>query len=189
MQKVQRWSQPFCTWTKARERPVSVDQVQGLFAHRHDVVDRDLLAGSDAEIGPARQGLAGLAPGLGLHLLVIADDPVDLRHGGEDLGLGLRGAAGDDDAGGRVFALQPADRLPRLASRLAGDRAGVDDDGLGQPGLGGEPLHDLGFRGVEPAAEGDDLDRGGTGVHGVRRPWQKARARRCPGARVRSGRS
>jgi hypothetical protein len=80
--------------------------------------------------GPTSERRARLAPGLRLHLLVVADDPVDLGHGGEDLRLGLCGAAGDDDAGVRVLALHAADRLARLARRLGGDRAGVDDDRL-----------------------------------------------------------
>ena len=44
MQKVQRWSQPFCTCTKARARP-SMPSIRcsAVSRHRHDVVDDDLL--------------------------------------------------------------------------------------------------------------------------------------------------
>ena len=40
----------------------------------------------------------------------------------------------------------------------AGDGAGVDDDGIVEPGRGGVPAHHLGLEGVEPAAERDDAD-------------------------------
>ena len=61
---------------------------------------------------------AKAAEGLGLHLLGVADDVIDLRHGGEALGLDLRGAAGDDDARGWILAPQLADGLRRLAHGL-----------------------------------------------------------------------
>ena len=51
---------------------------------------------------------------------------------------------------------EPADRLARLPHRFAGDRAGVDDDGIGDAGGRGLAADHLGFGGVEPAAEGDD---------------------------------
>ncbi len=71
-------------------------------------------------------------------------------------GLGLRGAAGDDDPRLRVVAPQPADLLARLAHRLGGDGAGVDHDRVADAGRRGEPLHRLGLVGVEPAAEGGE---------------------------------
>ena len=58
------------------------------FAHAHDVVDAHPLQASDAEIGI----------GLGVELFLIAQHRVHFRHGGIGFGLGLRGAAGDDDA-------------------------------------------------------------------------------------------
>ena len=51
-----------------------------------------------------------------------------------------------------------ADRLARLALGLARDRAGVDDDALGQPRSTRTGAHDLRLVGVEPAAHGDDLE-------------------------------
>ena len=57
-----------------------------------------------------------------------------------------------------MLAPRPADRLPRLAHGLGGDGAGVDEDGVGEPGLGGRAPHDLGFQRVQPAAEGEDVD-------------------------------
>ncbi len=70
-------------------------------------------------------GQAG--PGGGLHLFGIADHGIDLGHRGEGLGLGLGGAAGDDQLGVRVVAAQLADFLPGLAHRLGRHGAGVDD--------------------------------------------------------------
>ncbi|HSS08170.1 MAG TPA: hypothetical protein VLK83_13660, partial [Rhodanobacteraceae bacterium] len=55
-------------------------------------------------------------------LLLIAEHQVDFRHLGEHLGLGLRGAAGDDDAGFRVLLARPPDCLARLAVLRANPR-------------------------------------------------------------------
>ena len=125
MQKVQRWSQPFCTWTKARVRPSSaLDQVTGGLRHRHDVVDLHLVVERHAE---RHRPIA-----LGLELVGIADDEIDLGHVGEGARLGLRRAAGDDDLPRRVVALGLADRLLGLPHRLGGHGAGVDDQRIGQ---------------------------------------------------------
>ena len=99
-----------------------------------------------------------LAPGRAAHLVVIADDAVDLRHVGKHRGLRLRRAAGDDDARIGALALQPANRLPRLRHRLIGDGAAVDDDGVGKPGSFRLAADHLGFERVEAAAKGDDVD-------------------------------
>ncbi len=96
--------------------------------------------------------------GLGLDLLLIADDVVDLVHGGEAGGIDLRGAAGDDDLGVGPRAADLADRLARLAHGLTRHGASVDDHGVAEPRRVRMLAHDLGFIGVEPAAEGDDLD-------------------------------
>ena len=94
-----------------------------------------------------------------MHLLGVADDAIDLRHVGEAAGLDLRGAAGDDEARMRPLALEPTDGLAGLAHRLGGDGAGVDDDGVLEPGGGGMAPHDLRLESVEPAAQRDDADR------------------------------
>src|SRR5690606_24134853 len=77
--------------------------------------------------------------------------------------LGLRRAAGDNDARVRVLAARLADRLPRLANRLGGHRAGVDDDSAALEGVetGGARLapDHLGFVSVQAAAECQDFDR------------------------------
>jgi hypothetical protein len=90
-------------------------------------------------------------------LLAVADHPVDLGHRGVTLGRDLRGAAGDDDPRPGARAARLADRLARLALGLGGDRAGVDDDRIGEPGGARMLAHDLRFVGIEAAAEGDDL--------------------------------
>ena len=101
---------------------------------------------------------ARVAPGFAAHLVVIADDPIDLGHISEHPGLRLRRAAGDDNARIRPLALQPADRLPRLRHGLVGDRAAIDDDGVGEPRALRLAGDHLGFEGIEAAAEGDDVN-------------------------------
>ena len=124
MQKVQRWSQPFCTCTKARVcASHAVDQVaRAVSLHRHDVVDGTCSRGADRRNRPSRprsrrsssrrcrrpESTSGIAA--------------------KRCGLDLRGAAGDDDARAGLLAREPADRLPRLARRFGGHGAGVDDD-------------------------------------------------------------
>ncbi len=158
----------------ARPALDGVDHVAGGLAHREDVVDARLLGVVDAEI---RQRAIGVR----LQLLLIAEHEVDLVHGDEILRLGLRGAAGDDDAGGRVFAAGLADRLLGLAHGLAGDGAGVEDDGAAferaEAGAFGLAPHHLGFIGVEAAAEGDDVD-----ALGAERPSGRAFGVAGPGA-------
>ncbi|MCY1306783.1 hypothetical protein D9M70_566630 [compost metagenome] len=58
----------------------------------------------------------------------------------------------------RIVATGTTDCLARLAHRLAGDGAGVDEDGVVQPRLLGFGPHHFGFVGIETAAEGYDLD-------------------------------
>ena len=93
-------------------------------------------------------------------LLLIAQHLVDLGHGGEAGGIDLGGAAGDDDARLGMLAPRLADRLARLALASAVTAQVLIDHGVGEPGRGGMAAHDLGLEGVEPAAEGDDLDHG-----------------------------
>ena len=118
--------------------------MSGGLAHAHDVVDAH-----PAELRLRQQGARG-------GLLGVAEHEVDLVHGREAGRVDLGRAAGDDDAGVRVFAASLADGLAGLANGLAGHRAGVEDDGVADAvGLGpGADL--LGLIGVEPAAEGDD---------------------------------
>src|SRR5262249_21322257 len=120
--------------------------------HCHDIADGDLFPAIDVEESACR------APGLAADLVVVADHTIDLTHVGKHPGLRLCRAAGDDDTRIRPLALQLADRLARLRHRLVGDGATVDDDGLREPGTFRLSPDDGGFEGVEPAAEGDDLD-------------------------------
>ena len=101
----------------ARMAAEAVDQGVRRLAHRHDVVDRDARA-----VG---EGQAAIGPSV--HLLGIADHPIDLGHGSEPIRLDLGGAAGDDQARLRIVALELADGLRGLPHRLGGDGAGVDD--------------------------------------------------------------
>src|SRR6185437_10280801 len=94
-----------------------------------------------------------------------------LRHIGEHLRLGLRRAAGDDDAQRGPFALEPADRLPRLRDRLIGDRAAVDDDGVIESGALGLCAQNLGLEGVEAAAKGDDVNAHATDANNAGSNW------------------
>jgi hypothetical protein len=116
------------------------------FAHRHDIVDLQARA----------VGYTQRLEGGGQHFLGVADNGIDLSHGGEAAGLNLRGAARDDDADGGVLAAQLPDRLRRLAYGLAGDRAGVNDRRVGEPGSLSVPPHHLRFEGVEATAERDE---------------------------------
>ena len=70
--------------------------------------------------------------------------------------LDLRRAAGDDDARARALAPELADGLRGLAHGLRRDGAGVDDDGVVEPGRSGVAAHHLQLVGIEPAAQGDD---------------------------------
>ncbi len=109
----------------------TLHQMRRGLAHRHDVVGDE--AGRSAAIA------------LGAELRQIAQHLVHLGHGGVAGGIDLRRAAGDDDAGLRPLAARAADRLARLALRLRGHRAGVDDDGVGEAGARGLATDHLGF--------------------------------------------
>src|SRR5215468_1503100 len=73
-----------------------------------------------------------LAPSLRADLLLVAQHQCDLRHIREGFGFGLR--------------------------RAARNRAGIDHDGIGEPGGVRLAADHLRLIGVEPAAEGNDVD-------------------------------
>src|SRR5262249_61996190 len=135
----------------------AVDEMRGRLPHRHDVVDGDLFLGGEPE-GCPRQDIAMLPPGLRADLLLVAQHQCDLRHVREGFGLGLRRAARAHAGRGGMLALDLADRLARLPHRLRRDRAGIDDDHIGKPGCLRLAADHLRLIGVEPAAEGDDID-------------------------------
>jgi hypothetical protein len=126
----------------------ALDQMAGGHLDRHDVVDQDTLGRF------AAQALEG--PALGLFL--IADDVIDLVHGSEAGRIDLRRAARHHDLGLGALAARLPDRLPRLAHGLCRDRAGVDDHRVVEARGVDMLSHHLRLIGVEPAAEGDDLD-------------------------------
>ncbi len=131
----------------AGARSEARDQMMRGLANRHDVVHRDTLGRAIGKSGECRR----------THLLVIADDVVDLVHRGERVRIGLRGAAGYDDARVGVFPAGLAHGLARLTYGLGGYRAAIDDDGVFQPCRPRMLRHRLAFVGVETAAEIDDL--------------------------------
>src|SRR6202035_4612143 len=88
----------------------------------------------------------------------VAEHAIDLGHVAEARGLDLCGATGDHDAGARPLAPKAADGLAGLAAGFAGDRAGIDHDGVGKAGRLRMRPDDLGLVGVETAAEGDEVD-------------------------------
>ncbi len=122
----------------------AVDHLRRGLLHGHDVVDAHALG----IVEEAR----------GLELLGIAQHRVDLFHRRIGRGLGLRRAAGDDDARARPLAPRAADRLARLAHGFRRHRAGVEDHRVFEAGFGRARLHAFRLIGVQTAAEGDDLD-------------------------------
>ncbi len=152
-QKVQLWSQPFCTARKARVWPsIAASTGAGALSRR-----------AASAMGATLILCAKAAPRQGAGLFGIAHDMGDFRHVREGLGLDLRRAAGDDDARAGPLALHPADRLSRLPRRFGGDGAGIDDDEIAFAALRGQFADGLRLGQVQPAAEGDDLDRAGFG--------------------------
>jgi hypothetical protein len=57
-----------------------------------------------------------------------------------------------------VLAPCAPDRLPRLTDCLGGHRARVDQNRVGEAGVRRLRTHYLRFDGVQPAAEGEDVD-------------------------------
>jgi hypothetical protein len=142
---------------EARPPIQAIDEMRGRLPHGHDIVDRDFLLGGETE-GSSRQSGAMLAPDLRVHLLLVAQDQRDLRHLREGLGCDLRGAAGHHDRRAGTLALETADGLARLPDGLLRHRTGSDNDGIGQAGTLRLAADHLALIGIEPAAEGDDIN-------------------------------
>ena len=126
----------------------ALDEMKRRLADGHDVVDPHL-----------RRVAEEVAVALGVKLLLIAEDEIDLGHAGEARRVDLRRAAGDDDLRRRPFPPRPADRLARLSHRFCRDGTRVDQDGVAKPGLRRLDPHDLRLERVEAAAESEDVDR------------------------------
>jgi hypothetical protein len=161
MQKVQRWSQPFCTCTKARGWPSAMPSMRcgGVFAHRHDVADCDLLGSSCALAARRPRGLPH-PPGSRRQLLGIAEHAIDLRHAGEAHRARSARRSRSRRCGRSGFSREPADRLAGLAHRLAVTAQVLIDDTHRKAGsLAPRARSPRLSNDVEPAAEGDELDR------------------------------
>ena len=98
-----------------------VDRMRPHRLYRHDVGHGNFL---------------GRRPGAGIEFFFVADDTVDLRHGGKCLCFGLRGTTRDSDVRAGLLAPDPADHLPGLPHRFAGHRAGVHHDHVVMTGCG-----------------------------------------------------
>src|SRR5215213_2697170 len=101
-----------------------------------------------SEIGIAR----------GFQLLAIAEDAIDLVHGSKGAIFELGGATRDNEASLRALATRAADGLTGLSQGFGRHGTGVEDDGVVQTGVERRGADHLGLIGVEPAAEGNDLD-------------------------------
>ena len=89
-------------------------------------------------------------------LVAVSYDPIDFRHLREGVGIQLRCATCDEDAGVRSLAPAMPDCLAGLAHRLVCDCAAVDDDPVFVRFC--EATDRLALREVQPAAERDRLD-------------------------------
>ncbi len=117
------------------------DQMRRRLARRHDVGDR---------VRRVRR------PAFRMELVLVAKHAVHAWQVAPGLRVDLCRAAGDDDPRPRPLACRAADRLTRLAFGLGRHGAGVDDHRVGQTGR--MAADDLALVGVQPAAEGEDLD-------------------------------
>src|SRR5262249_36872699 len=121
----------------------AVDRVRSHRFDRHNVRYGDLV---------------GRNPGSGVEFFLVADNAVDLRHGGKIRSLCLGSTPGHDNALVRLFALEAADCLPRLAHCLTGDSTGVDDSGLIETGRSRFAPDCFRFIGVQATTECDDVN-------------------------------
>src|SRR5579872_1227219 len=136
----------------ARPAGESIDEMRRCFFYRHNVVDDRFGRTLDRKSGPR------LHPTGSGELLPVAKDAIGFGHGRECLRLRLRRTAGHDDFGLRTAAAQRPDGLPRLADGFRSHRAGIDHNGVVEPGARRLAANDFRFGGIEPAAERDNLD-------------------------------
>ena len=97
-------------------------------------------------------------PAFDVEFFLVADNALDLRHSRKSLCFGLRSTTSNDDTCMRLFALETAYGLPGLTNRFRGHRARVDHNGIINAGSGCCASNDFQLVGVQPAAEGDDVD-------------------------------
>ena len=96
-------------------------------------------------------------PRSGLKLLLVAEHARHPRQARPPLRRDLRGTPSHHDRPLRPLPMRTRDRPPRVPLRLAGDRARVDHQRVGQ--LRGMAADDLALEGVQPAAERQYLGR------------------------------
>src|SRR3954453_15439027 len=123
-----------------------------------------VLDGDEAARVSGNTGLGGRqsggAPGACRALVRIRHDGGDFSHLRERRSLGFDRAACCDDPRLRTVSGGAPDPLARRADGLGRDRAGVDDDKIAFASRYGSAAHRLGFNEVQPAAEGQYLNRG-----------------------------
>ena len=126
----------------ARMRAKGIKHMRCRLAYLHDVADNDGLAGA-----------GNRTPARGRQLVMVADDMIDFVHRLPAVRRNLRRAAGDDDPRLRIVAARTADSLTGLPLGFGRHGAGVENDGIVQPGGGGLVLNNLGFPDIQPATE------------------------------------
>ena len=94
------------------------------------VMTAHVVDGCDGFVFPVVQELAD--DGNDALAFIGPDDGIDFGHGRQELRVELGITAGDDDLGGLVALLRPADELARFLLAHLGDRAGIDDIDVGR---------------------------------------------------------
>ena len=144
----------------ARPRAKAVNQMVGGLGDRHDVIDAQLFGFADV-IGRK------FRPGARVHLARIAQNNVDLRHGGKAFGVGLRGTTRHDQPRIGVGPPLRANILACLAHGLGRDRAGIHDHRIRHAMMVGQFSHGLCLIGVQTTAM---IGKDGRFSHGPTRP-------------------
>ena len=124
------------------------NHVSGSLADRGNIID----------LHPRQIICSDLQKRTGDDFLCVADHEIGLVHPGEGLRLYLRGAAGYDNLRGGPLAAHLPYRLAGLPHGFGCYSAGIDDDGIVEPGRCRMRLRHFTFVSVQTATEGDDFD-------------------------------
>ena len=133
----------------------TLDQMRGGLPHRHDVVDDRLRRVGEVERG------ARLRPAAPLSFSALPSTRSASVMATKVCGSVCAAQPVTTILRLRALAPQRADGLARLAHRLRRDRAGIDHHGIGEAGALRLAADHFRFGGIEPAAEGDDVDAHG----------------------------